>query len=121
MSFKTLDPQDFLVSADSITAPCWSNYAPELTRMYISSTQVNGTSGQYFLNIYNLDPSDPTSEVQFNIAYGNKFGSGSQPYNAAYQDLSPTRTVYGQWRNLIYGDESTDFTCGSVTPIQQHF
>ena len=121
MSYKTLDAQDFLVSADSITAPCWSNYIPELTSMYTSSTQVNGTSGQYFLNIYNLDPSDPTAEVQFNIAYGNKFGSGSQPYNAAYADLSPTRTVYGQWRNLIYGDESTDFTFGSVTPSQQHF
>ena len=121
MSYKTLDAQDFLVSADSITAPCWSNYNPELGFMYTSSTQVNGTSGQYFLNIYNIDPSDPTAEVQFNIAYGNKFGSGSQPYNAAYPDLSPTRTVYGQWRNLIYGDESTDFTFGSVTPSQQHF
>jgi len=121
MSFKSLDAQDFLVSADSITAPCWSNYTPELTFMYTSSTQVNGTSGAYFLNIYNLDPSDPTAEVQFNIAYGNKFGLGSQPYNAAYADLSPTRTVYGQWRNLIYGDESTDFTFGSVTPSQQHF
>ena len=121
MSYKILDAQDFLVSADSITAPCWSNYSPELTFMYTSSTQINGTSGQYFLNIYNLDPSDPTAEVQFNIAYGNKFGSGSQPYNAAYADLSPTRTVYGQWRNLIYGDESTDFTFGNVTPFQQHF
>lgn len=121
MSFKSLDAQDFLVSADSITAPCWSNYAPELTTMFTSSTQINGTSGAYFLNIYNLDPSDPTAETQFNIAYGNKFGSGSQPYNVSYPNLSPTRTVYGQWRNLIYGDESTDFTFGSVTPSQQHF
>jgi len=121
MSFKTLESQDFLVSADSITAPAWSNYTPELTYMYTSSTQVAGTSGQYFLNIYNLDPSNPTAEVQFNIAYGNKFGSGSQPYNAAYQNLSPTRTVYGQWRNLIYGDENTDFIFGTTTPFQQHF
>jgi hypothetical protein len=121
MSYKTLDAQDFLVSADSITAPCWSNYNPELEFMYTSSTQVNGTSGTYFLNIYNLDPSDPTAEVQFNIAYGNKFGSGSRPYSAAYPELSPTRTVYGQWRNLIYGDEGTDFIFGNVTPSQQHF
>jgi hypothetical protein len=122
MSYKSLDPQDFLVSADSITAPAWSNYSPELLTMFTSSTQIAGTSGQYFLNIYNLDPdTDPTSEVQFNIAYGNKFGSGSQPYNAAYSNLSPTRTIYGQWRNLIYGDENTDFTFGTTTPFQQHF
>jgi hypothetical protein len=121
MSFKTLEPQDFLVSADSITAPAWSNYTPELTTMFTSSTQAAGTSGQYFLNIYNKIPSDSTSEVQFNIAYGNKFGSGSQPYNTAYGSLSPTRTIYGQFRNLIYGDENTDFTFGSVIPFQQHF
>jgi len=126
MSYKSLDAQDFLVSADSITAPCWSNYTPILSTMFTSSTQLNGTSGNYFLNVYNLDPStDSSAEVQFNIAYGSKFGSGSQPYNSAYPNLSPTRTIYGQFRNLIYGDENTDFTFGSgvsaVTPTRQDF
>lgn len=126
MSYKALDPSDFLVSADSITAPCWSEYSPSLTTMFTSSTQVNGTSGQYFLNIYNLDPDiDTAAEVQFNIAYGSKFGSGSVPYNTSYVDLSPTRTVYGQFRNLIYGDENTDFIfgegAGSVSPSRQDF
>lgn len=122
MSFKTLESQDFLVSADSITAPCWTGYAPSLTTMYTSSTQIAGTSGNYYINIYNSDPSsDPTAEVQFNIAYGNKYGSGSVAYNSSYPDLSPSRTVYGQWRNLIYGDENTDFTFGGVIPSQQDF
>lgn len=121
MSYKSLDAEDFLVSADSITAPCWSNYTPELIAMYTSSTQINGTSGQYFVNIYNLDTSNPAAEVQFNIAYGNKYGSGSVAYNPAYTNLSPTRTVYGQFRNLIYGDENTDFAFGDKTPFQQDF
>ena len=126
MSFKTLESQDFLVSADSITAPAWSNYTPSLTAMYTSSTQIAGTSGNYFINIYNLDPTvDTAAEVQFNIAYGNKYGSGSVAYNPSYANLSPTRTVYGQWRNLIYGDENTDFIfgngSGAVTPYQQDF
>jgi hypothetical protein len=122
MSFKTLESQDFLVSADSITAPAWTGYTPSLTAMYTSSTQIAGTSGNYYINIYNTDPSsDSTAEVQFNIAYGNKYGSGSVAYNSSYTNLSPTRTVYGQWRNLIYGDENTDFTFGSVIPNQQDF
>lgn len=126
MSFKTLDPQDFLVSADSITAPCWSNYDPTLQYMFTASSQLNGTSGQYFMNIYNYDPLDSASaEVQFNIAYGNKYGSGSVAYNSSYPNLSPSRTIYGQFRNLIYGDENTDFTFGTgggaVTPYQQDF
>jgi hypothetical protein len=94
--------------------------------MYTSSTQIAGTSGNYFINIYNLDPTvDTAAEVQFNIAYGNKYGSGSVAYNPSYANLSPTRTVYGQWRNLIYGDENTDLIfgngSGAVTPYQQDF
>jgi len=119
MSYKTLDPQDFLVSADSITAPCWSDYAPILDSFFTSSIQLNGTSGTYYTNVYNLDPSDQASEVQFNIAYANKFGSGSQAFNPAYLSLSPTRTIYGQWRNLVYGDENTDFSFGGFTPPSQ--
>ena len=120
MSFKTLESQDFLVSADSITAPCWSNYAPTLTHMYTSSNQTGGTSGNYFINIYNLDPSiESTAEVQFNIAYGNIKGSGSIAYNPSYTYLSPTSTIYGQWRNLVWGDENTNFSFGGVTPITQ--
>ena len=121
MSFKTLDPQDFLVSADSITAPCWTDYNPTLTALYTSSTQVNSTSGNYYLNIYNLDPDTnlTSTELQFNIAFGNKNGSGSFAYNPVYSYLSPTSTVYRQWRNLVWGDENTDFTFGGVIPTNQ--
>jgi len=123
MSYKALDPQDFLVSADTITAPCWTNYVSPLTAMYTSSVQAAGTSGNYYLNIYNLDPSSnpSTTELQFNIAYGNKYGSGSLLYDAGINGLSPTRTVYGQFRTLIYGDENTDFSFSTVTPTQQDF
>ena len=123
MSYKTLDPQDFLVSADTVTAPCWTNYVSPLTAMYTSSVQVAGTSGNYYLNVYNLDPStnSSTTELQFNITYGNKFGSGSLLYDAGINGLSPTRTIYGQWRNMIYGDENTDFSFSTITPTQQDF
>lgn len=126
MSFKTLDPQDFLISADSITAPCWTNYSPSLDSMFTSSVQVTGTSGNYYLNIYNANPSITASaQIQFNITYGNKFGSGSLLYDPGVNGLSPTRTIYGQFRNLIYGDENTDFVFGSgvgaVTPTRQDF
>jgi len=122
MSYKTLDPQDFLVSADSITAPCWTNYVSPILSLYTSSVQIAGTSGNYYLNVYNADPSTDTSaEIQFNIAYGNSNGSGSLLYDAGISGLSPSRTVYGQFRNLIYGDENTQFSFSSVTPSQQDF
>ena len=122
MSYKSLDPQDFLVSADTITAPCWTNLSNPLTSIYTSSVQTAGTSGNYYLNLYNNNPSsDPSAEIQFNISYGNAKGSGSLLYDAGINGLSPTRTVYGQWRNLIYGDENTQFSFSTITPTQQDF
>ena len=122
MSFKSLDPQDFLVSADSITAPCWTNISNPLSSMYTSSVQIAGTSGNYYVNVYNADPATDTSaELQFNIAYGNKNGSGSLLYDAGISGLSPSRTIYGQFRNLIYGDENTQFSFSTITPTQQDF
>ena len=115
MAFKRLDPEDFIVSADSITAPAWSAYSPTLTQMYTSSVQVNGTSGNYYLTIYNTASTDTAAEIQFNIAYGNQYGSGSLLYNAGINGLSPTRTIYGQFRNLIYGDENAAFTFNGIT------
>jgi hypothetical protein len=126
MAFKSLDPQDFLISADTITAPCWTNYSPVLTNMFTSSVQYAGSSGNYYLNIYNANPATTASaQIQFNIAYGNKLGSGSLLYDPGVDGLSPSRTIYGQFRNLIYGDENTNFIFGSgvgaVTPVQQDF
>ena len=115
MSFKRLDPQDFVVSADSITSTLWSDSQPTLTTFYTSSTQEAGSSGDYYLSIYQTASSDATAAVQFNIAYGNKQGSGSIAYNSGVVGKSPTSTIYGQYRTMVLGDENTDFTFGDFT------
>ena len=103
MSFKRLDPEDFLISADSITAGAWSGNTPTLNSFNNSATQLAGASGNYYLNVYQTTATDADAEVQFNIAYGNKNGSGSAFYNSQITGSTPTRTIYGQYRNLIYG------------------
>ena len=50
MSFTRLDPSDFVVSADSVTAPAWSNNAPTLTAFYSASSTVTGS---YYVDVYN--------------------------------------------------------------------
>ena len=42
MSFKRFDPQDIVISAESVTAPVWSNSVIELTSFFTSSAQVAG-------------------------------------------------------------------------------
>ena len=115
MAFKRLDPEDFVVSADSITAPAWSGYNPTLSQMFTSSVQAAGNTGDYYLNVYQTQSSEPSAEIQFNISYGNALGSGSVLYNPGIDGLSPTRTTYGQFRNLIYGDENATFNFNGIT------
>ena len=115
MSFKRLDPQDFVESADSITSTLWSDSQPTLTTFFTSSDQEIDSSGDYYLSIYQTAYSDSTAAVQFNIAYGNKQGSGSVAYNGGVVGKSPTSTIYGQYRTMVLGDENTDFTFGDFT------
>jgi hypothetical protein len=115
MAFKRLDPEDFLISADSITSTCWSNNAPTLGAFYTSSVQASSTAGTYYLNVYQTASALSSSAIQFAISYGNPQGSGSIFYNPLVEGVSPTKTVYGQFRNLIYGDENSGFVFGDVS------
>jgi hypothetical protein len=113
MGFKRFDPEDFLVSADAVSSTVWSGNSPELTAFYYSTAQFQ-TAGDYYLSIYQTASTDPSAEVQFDIAYGNKFGSGSLYYNASVPGVSPSSTIYGQYRSLILEDENSTFSFGNV-------
>jgi len=115
MSFNRLNPEDFVISSDSITSVLWSDGVSSLTNFYTSSVQEGGSSGLFYLNVFQTESTDSSAAIQFAIAYGNKNGSGSNFYNNAVIGASPTRTTYGQYRNLIIGDENTDFAFGSIT------
>jgi hypothetical protein len=112
MAFKRFDPEDFLVSSDSITAPLWSTGAPILTDFYTSSVQEAGSSGNYYLSVYQTESALLTAQVQFDIAYADSLGSGSVWYNPIVPGNSYTKTVYGQYRSLILEDENASFTFG---------
>jgi len=119
MSFKRFDPEDFLISADSITAGAWSNNAPTLTEFYTSSVQASSTSGNYYLSVFQTGSTLTGAEVQFNIAFGDSAGSGSVLYDSGVNGKSYTSTVYGQWQNIVLGDENNNFIFGGVTPVTQ--
>ena len=115
MSFKRFDPQDIVISAESVTAPVWSNSVIDLSTFFTSSAQVAGASGQYYYNIYQTASDDTTAAVQFSVAYGDIVGSGSLHFNLAVSGASPSKTIYGQYRSLVLGDEEGNFVFGSET------
>ena len=115
MAFNRLAPEDFVISSDSITATLWSEGAVALTNFNTSSTQEAGSSGDFYLNVFQTGSTLSSAAVQFAIAYGNRYASGSAFYNNGVTTASPTRTTYGQYRNLILGDENAEFVFGTVT------
>jgi hypothetical protein len=113
MAFKRFDPEDFVVSSDSITSTMWSTGAPTLTTFFTSSVQEAGSSGNYYLSIYQTSSVLDSAQVQFDIAYANSLGSGSTLYNSSVPSNSYTKTIYGQYRSMILEDENAQFIFGT--------
>lgn len=109
MSFKRFDTEDIVVSSDSISSPAWSNNLVTLLidGLTTDSDQISNNSGNYFTNVYSTGSA---GEIQFSVAYGNRLGSGSFLFDEDVKHKSYSKTVYGQFRTLLNGDEDTDFT-----------
>ena len=117
MSFKAFSTTDIVVSSDSITGPAWSTGNPTLTNFFTSSIQKNGSSGDFYMSVYQVDPalSASLADVQFDIAYADQKGSGSVYYNSGVTGKTPTLTNFGQYRALVLEDENANFIFGSGT------
>jgi len=112
MGFKRFDPEDFVVSADTVSSTVWSNNSISLNTYFTSSVQKEGSSGPYYLNIYQTSSTDSTAAVQFSIAYGNKNGGGGVRFDSSVPNKTSTSTIYGQYRTLVLEDENSNFTFG---------
>lgn len=120
MSFKRLESEDFVVSSNTITSTVWSNKAPNLETFFTSSTQKEGSSGPYYLNVYQTSSSNLDAEIQFSVAYGNNNGGGNLDFDSSIPGISPSTVVYGQYRTLVLEDENSSFKFGNDTEID-HF
>ena len=112
MSFTRLQPEDFLISADSVAAGAWTGNSSSLASFNTYNVQTGGASGQYYYNIYQKTATESDAEVQFAVAFGDSEGSGSLLFDAGIDGKSPSSVVYGQFQNIILGDEDANFTFG---------
>lgn len=110
MSFTQLASSDFVVSSDSVTAPAWSTNAQTLTAFYTASSNLTSS---YYVDVYNTTYNASNAAVQFSIAYGHIYGSGSAPLNTLVAQNTPSRITFGQYRNLIYGDSTANVNFGT--------
>lgn len=104
-----------------VTTGMWTGDSGSLTSFYTSSTQVAATSGDYYYNIYQTDPSsDSSAPVQFAVAYGHKEGSGSVSLANDDDATLPTKATYAQYRSLLLDQDDNQFTFVSSSDAGTH-
>jgi hypothetical protein len=117
MSFSRYNTEDSVISAETVVRGMWTGDAYNLST---NASWLAPTYTEYYLDVYNGTPGTNGVEVQYDIQYGHLKGSGSVPVNPLVQGYSPSRIVYGQYRNLVYGTEDVNFSFdGGTTTAQQ--
>jgi hypothetical protein len=115
MSFARYNTEDSVISAESVVRSMWTGDVYNLTNFWTAT--INNTS-EYYSDVYQTNITNAGAEVQFSIQYGHINGSGSTLINT--NGTSPSRTVYGQYRNLVYGTETENFSFNNgVTTAEQ--
>ena len=112
-AYVQLGSDDKVLTTDSVTAAMWSGNNPTLKEYYSSSVQASSAVSQYYITVYQTASTEVSAEVQFDVAYCDSLGSGSDFLNNLVIGTSPTRTNYGQYRNLVLGDENAQFIFGN--------
>ena len=106
MSFSRYNTDDQVVSSETVVRGLWSG---DINLLSSFTTQSGYT--EYYLDVYD----STNTNLQFDIQFGNLYGSGSTPINPNVTGSSPSRVVYGQYRNLVYGTENVNFSFNNST------
>ena len=116
------DQTDIVNDVQKVVTSTWSDNTNNLTTAFTSSTQAAVTLptslGSHYLEVYNKVPSDTTSVVQYALAYGNKNGSGSLDFtnDVGSIGIGPSKNIYSQYRQIVFGDETSDFNFNGFVP-----
>jgi hypothetical protein len=116
MSFSRYNTEDSVISAETVVRGLWQGDNNTLSSFFTASATT-----EYYLDVFNADPTT-TGKVQFDIQYGNVNGSGSLSINTSVASLgsyTPSRVVYGEYRNLVYGTENINFSFDGGTTVAQ--
>jgi hypothetical protein len=121
MAFKRYGPHAYVSDTKKISTSTWANNTNNLIYAYTSSVQADRTDansqGCFFLDVYNSPTSSISASKEYAIAYGHLGGSGSVDFTntTGAEGYSATRWTYGQYRQLVYGDENQFFKFGDHT------
>jgi len=116
--YKQLDADSRIQDVAIVTSGLFQDGVSSITTFFTSSTQYSNT-GDYSIDLYRYNPAtNASASVQFGVAYGHKEGSGSLGTKGVTGDRT-TAAVYGQINNLINPPNTSRFTFGGNSDIDQ--
>lgn len=89
-----------------VTGGVWSTGLGSLITHFSSSAQTT-TQRYYYVDVQNSLPTESDSLVQYSIAYGHTYGSGSNSQGQLSD--SPSRAIYSQFKQLLLNTSQTRF------------
>ena len=124
MSFTRFDITNDIIQQEvqTLITSTWTGNRNDMDSHHTASSQATFTtatsSGQFFIEVYNEPTSSANSEVQYAVVYGNRLGSGALDFtnDTGSFGLNAARVIYNQYRQLVFQDETQNFTFGSHTP-----
>lgn len=121
--YKTFTADDIVSDIQTVSQPLWSENLNPLSSASISAglgffTSSNQAGKDYYINVYHRNPniaaSTSSAAIQFAIAYGHRFGSGSygdpNVVSANNSNDTPSRAIYSQYRNMLLDANTSQFT-----------
>jgi hypothetical protein len=91
-----------------------------MSTFFTSSTQTAATKN-YYVNVYDKNPSSDTSAtVQYAIAYGHKFASGSVDLTTSDSSTLSSKATYAQYRSILLDTDDNTFTFASSSAAGTH-
>lgn len=95
-----------------VSSPMWSDGLASMVTFYTSS-EMSSNQKRYYYEIFPTASDSYGAEAQFSVAYGHRFGSGSDTGGGQVND-SPSRAIYSQFKQLLLepGDETFTFKNG---------
>ena len=105
--FGSFDKVD--AKTEVVTTGLWTGDLGSLTSFFTSSTQTAASTGDYYYNVYQADPSGADAEVQFAVAYGHVNGSGSVSLTNDDTSTLPTKATYKQYASTLLNDADNNF------------
>lgn len=102
---------------ETVTTGLWTGDTGSLSTFFTSSAQT-AASTQYYLNVYSTDPAtDASAEVQYAVAYGNKYGSGSISLANDDSSTTATKATYAQYRQILLEQDDELFSFSSASGV----